>query len=84
VIVTGVPVETDLKNLGHELRHPNTTVGCGVAREIPGVHADTVDDAHKIRHGGAFEMAARRFLVVHRDVRHHDVTGVVNEVAIFG
>ena len=70
--------------LRHELRHPNATVRCGIARQITGVHSDTIDDPHKKRHGGAFEMRARGLLIIHGNVRHHDISGIINEVAIFG
>jgi hypothetical protein len=70
--------------LRHKLRHPNATVGCGIARQITRVHSDTIDNAHEERHRRAFKMRARRLFVVHRNVRHHHVAGVVNEVAVFG
>src|ERR1700736_3742595 len=72
------------ETLGHELRHPNATVRCGIAWQITRVHSDTIDDAHEERHRRAFEMRARGLFIVHGNVRHHDISGVVNEVAIFG
>src|SRR5437016_4449670 len=69
---------------GHELRHSDAAVRRWIARQITGVHADTVDNAHEVGHGRALEMRPRRFFVVNRDVWHHDITGIVNEVAILG
>src|SRR5437016_537549 len=70
--------------LGHELRHSNATVRCGIARQITGVHSNTIDDAHEERHRRAFKMRSWRFFIVHGNVRHYDVAGVINKVAIFG
>src|SRR5205809_3860456 len=49
--------------LRHELRHPDATVGSGIAREIAGMHSNSAVNAHKIRHGRTFEMSARRFRI---------------------
>src|ERR1700736_5285901 len=51
--------------LGHEFRHPNAAVRCGIARKIARVHAGAAHDAHKIGHGRALEMCARWSFVVH-------------------
>ncbi len=39
------------KLFGHEVGHSNATVGCGVAGEVAGVHADGVVEAHEVGHG---------------------------------
>src|SRR5438067_8155149 len=49
--------------LRHELRHPDATVGGGIAREIASMHSNSSMNAHKIRHGCAFEMSPGRLRI---------------------
>src|SRR5438046_3190493 len=51
------------ESLRQELRHPNAAVGSGIAREIASMHSDPSVNAHKIRHGCAFEMSAGRLRI---------------------
>src|SRR5207247_6957184 len=71
--------------LRHELRHPNAAVGSGIAREIAGVHSDPSVNAHKIRHGCAFEMSAGRLRVnAQLDICFYHVVSGINVITIFG
>ena len=55
----------------------------GIAGKIARVHADTIDDAHEVGHRRALETRARRlFVFLHVDVRHHDIAGIINVIAV--
>ena len=70
--------------LCHEFRHPDATVGSGIARQIARVHSDSSVNAHKIRHGRAFEMSAGRFGIDPQlNVCLYDVISGIHVITIF-
>ena len=68
----------------HEFRHPDATVGSGVAREVAGMHSNSAVNAHKKRHGRAFEMSARRLRIdAQLDIWFYHVISGINVIAVF-
>src|ERR1043166_3095814 len=53
----------------HELGHADAAVRGGISRQVTCVHTDAIDDPHKIRHGRALEMCARRLRGAPRSFR---------------
>src|SRR5689334_2095722 len=69
---------------GHEFRHPDASMRCRITGKISGVHADSANDSHEIRHGCAFELRAWRLLVLlDVDVRDNHIALSIDEIAVF-
>ena len=64
--------------LRHEFRHPNATMRSRITRQIAGMHAGTVCNAHVVRHRRALEVGAGRLRIFFNiDIRlHHIVVGI--------
>src|SRR5207237_5554266 len=64
---------------GHELRHSDATVRRWIARQITGVHADTVDNQHEVGHARDLDLRPQRIIAVNRHAWTHDATGLAHE-----
>src|ERR1700730_5653659 len=67
-----------VKPLGFGFRHPNTSVGCRVARKITCVETHPADDPEEIGHRSAYKRCAGRSRVFsHVDVFPYDLPALL-------
>jgi hypothetical protein len=70
------------KRLGHSRGEANTTMGCGVGRDVSLVHRKAAAEKHRVGHARTIVMAAGRFAVLADiDVRFHDAAEIIHVIA---